>query len=144
MNDPLEQWLKAISPHSDAANLHGFNCDRFRHPVEYALRENLSTLLKNLTGAWRPDVVEEAVANIMRIRAVQDLDPEEAINFAAPLLAILEQVAGADQRAEIGERLAWIGQFARQQFNLRKMQIQALRGAELLRREQCVRIRREP
>ena len=89
----LERWLALIAPYKNGAGLRGADCDRFRNPVEYALRENLSILLQNLTGAWRWSQVQNAVEKIVQIRAVQAIGAQEVAGFAAAARSLLHEGA---------------------------------------------------
>lgn len=62
--------------------------DRFRNPVGYTLREGLASLVEELLGGMDPDRLRNALEGIVRVRAVQDMPPREALAFLPALKAI--------------------------------------------------------
>jgi len=63
--------------------------ERFRNPVGFTIRESLAKLLEELAGEM--DVVRagEAAEEIVRLRAVQDCSPTEAVGFVFQLRQIV-------------------------------------------------------
>ncbi len=71
--------------------------DRFRNPVGHTLREGLATLLDELTGEMDPAKIRPALESIVRLRAVQDFTPSQAVGFVYLLREILpEELAGGE------------------------------------------------
>lgn len=77
--------------------------DRFQNPVGYALRVSLPALLDELTGGFDRARVRAALDEVVRIRAVQDFDAEEAIGFVFLLKPILREQL--DPPGGLGEAL---------------------------------------
>ena len=97
----IEKWLEqtlATYPSQTLRFLHGEK-DRFRNPVGHTLREGLATLLDELTGEMDPAKIEPALESIVRLRAVQDFTPSQAVGFVYLLREILqEELAGGEPR----------------------------------------------
>ena len=89
----LEKWLErtlATYPSQTLRFLHSEK-DRFRNPVGHTLREGLRTLLDELTGEMDPAKVEPALESIVRLRAVQDFTPSQAVGFVYLLREIIDE-----------------------------------------------------
>jgi hypothetical protein len=74
--------------------------DRFRNPVGYTLREQLPVILQELTGDMARERLSNAIEAIVRVRAVQDFAPSEAVAFIFRLKAIVrttKRALGHDQ-----------------------------------------------
>jgi hypothetical protein len=95
----LEKWLErtlATYPSQTLRFLQGEK-DRFRNPVGHTLREGLATLLDELTGEMDPARIGPALESIVRLRAVQDFTPSQAVGFVYLLREILqEESAGGE------------------------------------------------
>jgi|SRR5271157_23814 len=90
----LERWIEKIADshpqHSGA--LRAPQPDPFRNPVGYAIRKSLAQLWEQLQGDMDPDAIDSALDTVLRIRAVQDMSPSEAVGFVIQLRSILRQV----------------------------------------------------
>jgi len=89
----LEKWLErtlASYPRQTLDFLHDEK-DRFRNPVGHTLREGLTTLLDELTGEMDPAKIWPAMESIVRLRAVQDINPSQAVGFVYLLREILDE-----------------------------------------------------
>jgi hypothetical protein len=89
----LEKWLErtlATYPPQTLRFLHGEK-DRFRNPVGHTLREGLATLLDGVTGEMPPAEIRPALEGIVRLRAVQDFTPSQAVGFVYLLREILSE-----------------------------------------------------
>ncbi len=72
-------------------------CDRFANPVGAVISQGIEVLFDELTGETDSGSGVAALDSIIRIRAVQEMGPQEALSF---VLLLKEAV-----RAEAGERL---------------------------------------
>jgi RsbT co-antagonist protein rsbRD N-terminal domain len=72
--------------------------DPFRNPVGHTLRERLASLLEGLLGAQEVTDLVPALEPIVRLRAVQDFTPGQALSF----LFLLKDVA-REEMARLGE-----------------------------------------
>jgi hypothetical protein len=139
----LEQWFAqtAESYPRLAAQFLASERDRFRNPVGHALRESLAVLLQEISGSMDAKAIAPALDGIVRIRAVQDFLPSEAVGFVFLLRPILrgsnpprpamieariDQLAlmAFDHYMNCREQVAQV----RESENRRRMGIRALRG----------------
>jgi hypothetical protein len=75
--------------------------DPFRNPIGAAFRDALPRLSDQIVGEMNGDVLLAALDDVIRIRAVQDLLPSEAVRFVAELKAVVRDVArGAETTIE--------------------------------------------
>jgi hypothetical protein len=72
--------------------------DSFRNPVGHTLKEGLAGLLEGLLGSREETDLVPALEPIVRLRAVQDFSPGQALSF----LFLLKDVAG-EEAARLGE-----------------------------------------
>jgi hypothetical protein len=68
--------------------------DRFRNPVGQITRESLETLFEGLLAGLRAEEMKEALDAIVRIRAVQDLSPAQALGFVFLLKRVVREELG--------------------------------------------------
>lgn len=128
----LEHWLEKTVPRSLAVSLSREKCDPFCNPVEFALRGSLAMLLDQLFGEWRPETVKVALAEIMRIRAVQDGTGSEAVEFVSQLRPLLGESDAVQQ--EIDARIDQMASLAFAAYARCREQIAELRISENRRR----------
>lgn len=55
--------------------------DRFLNPVGYAIQNEIETIFNELTGEMNSNRLYTALESIIKIRAVQDFSPSEAVGF---------------------------------------------------------------
>jgi len=72
--------------------------DSFRNPVGHTLREGLASLLEGLLDARDPAELVPQLEPIVRLRAVQDFTPSQALSF----LFLLKDVA-REEAVRLGE-----------------------------------------
>ncbi len=96
----LEAWLaRTVDTYpSQAAKLLREQRDPFRNPVGQVLREGLAALLDVLLGEGDLDAAKPALDRVVRLRAVQDFTPGEAVGFLFLLKAVIREVL-----AEVGQ-----------------------------------------
>lgn len=79
----VDRWtdrtLQVYPP--DAARLMGREKDRFQNPVGHVTRNSLEELYDGLVAGRPADEMTAALDGIVRIRAVQDLSPSQAVGF---------------------------------------------------------------
>ncbi|MFP5234807.1 MAG: RsbRD N-terminal domain-containing protein [Acidobacteriota bacterium] len=104
--------------------------DPFRNPVGNTLRRSLATLVHESLGAMDPQALAAAVDELIRIRAVQDFTPREALRFlfhlrSAAASAAVELPADFDARVDEIALLAFDNYMAcrEQIFNLRTKEL---------------------
>ena len=96
----VEKWIgrMAESHHGDPlAALRAPDPDPFRNPVGHTIRRSLAQLWEQLQGDMDLDAIDSALDAVIRIRAVQDIAPSDAVGFVIQLRSILrQQPAGFD------------------------------------------------
>ena len=68
--------------------------DLFRNPVGHTLRENLATLVHELLGSMDRNRIASALDALVRLRAVQDFSPAEAVGFVFGLRDAVQAISG--------------------------------------------------
>jgi len=89
----VEKWIERLadSQPQQSTALRTPQPDPFRNPVGYAVRKSLAQLWEELLGDMKPEVIDEALDTILRIRAVQDVSPSEAVGFVDQLRPLLRE-----------------------------------------------------
>lgn len=57
------------------------NKDRFANPIGYSINEELPKIFKQLTGEMNIELLRISLEEIIKIRAVQNFTPSEAVGF---------------------------------------------------------------
>jgi hypothetical protein len=134
----LERWVSQTIE-SYPAQMHSFlrsEDDPFRNPVGNAIKENLGALVRELMGTMDRDAIISSLGAILRLRAVQDLPPTEAVRFIFDLRAIVHEVTGkVDQTLQ--SRIDSLALTAFDQFMICREQIAELRIKEIHLRALC-------
>lgn len=104
--------------------------DPFLNPIAHTLRENLSTLARELTGAMDEAAVAPALDAVVRLRAVQDFNPAEAVGFVFELRSLLRE-DGAAVSELMDTRIDELALMAFNQYMNCREQIFELRAKEL-------------
>jgi len=89
------------SYHSDAAVLFQRQQDPFSNPIGQSVREGTRGILQAILDGMDPDDLRSHLDRIVRIRAVQDLAPSQALSFVFALRSVLRAAipeAEADPR----------------------------------------------
>jgi len=137
IGDIAERWLKtavAAYPAKSRPFL-GADGDPFRNPVGHTLRDNLAVLVRECLGAMNPEAVETAIDALIRLRAVQDLSPADALRFIFELRAIALD-SGTPLPADFPARVDTIALLAFDKYMACREQIFDLRARELRSRLQ--------
>jgi len=87
------QWFESVigTYAPDAAKFFGSKKDTFQNPVGSITRENIYALFDELCKAADPDVTREHLDAIIRIRAIQNFDPSQAVGFVFQLKHVLRK-----------------------------------------------------
>ncbi len=94
----LKKWFDAVAD-TYAADTAGFlkkQKAQFTNPVGYTLAEGLEGLFDALLQGMIPDTVKTFLDGIIRIRAIQDFTPSEAVAFIFQLKKVVRQELGAE------------------------------------------------
>jgi hypothetical protein len=105
----LKKWFDAVAD-TYQDNTAGFlkkQKAQFTNPVGYTLAEGLDGLYESLLKGMIPDTVSTFLDGIVRIRAVQEFTPSEAVAFIFQLKKIVRQELGEVlQQQRMNEELA--------------------------------------
>jgi hypothetical protein len=116
--------------------------DRFRNPVGHALRENLPVLLEALLLGQPAGASRSALDAIVRIYAVQDLSPAQAVSFVPRLKDVVREELRSGQQiekkesgyAEFEARIDELALLASDLYGQCRDQIRRIKANELRRR----------
>ena len=96
----LELWLERVlrSYPGQSAEFLAQERDPFRNPAGSTLRQSLAVLLKELLNGMDKDRIGAALDSIVQIRAIQGLEPSQALEFLFRLKDILRpRLAGSER-----------------------------------------------
>lgn len=74
--------------------------NQFANPVGYAISEGLKEIFSTLLNGLNIETVSQSLDNIIRVRAVQDFTPSEAVGF----IFLLKKVLREELKEEIHDR----------------------------------------
>ena len=131
----VDSWfVKAIEIYPETARSGMMQTgDRFRNPVATTLRESLEILARELSGGMECSAVTSAVDTIVRVRAVQECKPEDAVGFPAQLRKIIREQQLESLFPDMEQRLDALSQAASHQYALCKKDIARVRAREAQR-----------
>lgn len=127
-----ERWLARVlesSPVTSRASLAASD-DPFRNPAGHVFRESLRALAAEVLGEMNPSAVAEALDAVVRLRAVQNLSPSQALRFILDLRNATADMPGIDLRLR-QERIDELALLAFDQYMCCREQIFELRMKEL-------------
>ena len=90
----VRRWVDAVLSiyPSDAAALFRAQQDPFANPLGRGVREGTCGIFQTILDGMDPDDLHAHLDEIIRIRAVQELTPTEALSFVFSLRSIVRQV----------------------------------------------------
>ena len=99
----VERWVDAVlsAYPSDSAALFRAQQDPFANPLGHNVREGTRGVFQTILDGMDPEKLRTHLDQIIRIRAVQDLTPSQALSFVFSLRTIVREVipeAGANER----------------------------------------------
>ena len=102
--DILKKWFDAIAGTypGDTASFLKKQKAQFTNPVGYTLSEGMDRLFEGLLQGLLPDEVSRFLDSIVRIRAIQDFSPSEAVAFIFQLKKTVRQELGSEILAQQG------------------------------------------
>ncbi len=105
----LKKWFDAVADTypEDTSGFLKKQKAQFTNPVGYNLAEGLEGLFDALLQGMIPDTVSAFLDSIVRIRAIQDFTPSEAVSFIFQLKKIVRQELGSEvvQQLRVVEEL---------------------------------------
>jgi len=128
----VERWLRAaLAAYSESlAAAAAREPDPFRNPVGSRLRTQLAQLAGELLGGMDEQVIERCCAEIMAVRAVQDLTPERALEFVFAPRRIVPEVAPDHAPADLEARIDRLALAAFRQYLHQRTRLAELRYEE--------------
>ncbi len=108
--------------------------DPFRNPVGSTLREGLAVLVDELLAGMDAARVRAALDLIVRMRAVQDFDADQAVAFLSPLKEILRGRAAERDVAALEARLDEMALLASDLYVRCRERIREIQAGEARRR----------
>ena len=90
----VERWAEAVfsSYHKDAAVLFQKQQDPFANPVGKSVRDGTRGLFRVILDGMNPEELRTHLDEIIRVRAIQQFSPSEALSFVFSLRSILRTV----------------------------------------------------
>ena len=133
----LETWLRATAgsyPAETARHLLD-EPDPFRNPVGTAMRETLPVLLDAVLDRVPFDAASAPLERLVRIRAMQDFTPGQAVAFLLNLIPLLRESHSSDAvRIETEDRIHRLALAAFDKYAACREQAHAIQLKELRRR----------
>ena len=132
-----ERWIERTleSYPAEAHSLLSGEQDRFRNPAGNAIKESLIALAHELMGAMDKAVIASALDGVVRLRAVQNFRPSEALRFIFDLREVVAEVTGEVPQA-LDSRIDELALMAFDHYMACRDQIARLREKELRTRMQ--------
>ncbi len=104
----LKKWFDLIleTYPSDTANFLKGQKNRFDNPVGHTIFEGIEGILEELLQGKDADRIPSFLDNIIRIRAIQDLSPSQAVSFIFLLKKVIrEELANEIREHQMHEEL---------------------------------------
>ena len=132
METLLDRWLAcALECYSEeTVRFLGAEKDSFRNPVGHTLRENLAILAEQVLGRMEADATKASLANILRIRAVQELTPGQAVKFVFQLRPLLRELSPQPNSEVFDARIDQLALWAFEEYTRCRERIADLRISE--------------
>jgi len=89
----VERWVDAVlsAYPSDSATLFQAEQDPFANPLGHSVREGTHGIFETLLRGMGPEELRKHLDQIVRIRAVQELSPADALSFVFSLRGIVRE-----------------------------------------------------
>ena len=106
----MKKWLELVyeTYPPDTASFLKEEGDRFANPVGYVIASNLRKILDGLIEGSDMQAMSSYLEDIIKIRAVQDFSPEEALSFMVSLKKVITSEIPAEHEENISELLSRI------------------------------------
>lgn len=132
METLLDRWLaRALECYSEeTVRFLGAEKDSFRNPVGHTLRENLAILAEQVLGKLQAEAAKASLANILRIRAVQELTPGQAVKFVFQLRPLVRELSPQANSEVFDARIDQLALWAFEEYTRCRERIADLRISE--------------
>jgi len=99
----LSQWLEALfgAYAGETASFLKSRSDRFANPVGYTFKTEIGSICEQLFGEMDREKLLPCVDRIVRIKAVQDFSPSQALDF----VFVLKRIVRKELESEIAQNL---------------------------------------
>ncbi|NOY52667.1 MAG: hypothetical protein GXP58_03495 [Deltaproteobacteria bacterium] len=102
----LTRWHRVITDSYSSESVPFLNNpDPFANPVGTTLLKSMETLLDELLSGASPDRLAPVLDRILRIRAVQDFLPSQALAFLPALKDVVREVIGEEETDPVSEEV---------------------------------------
>jgi len=127
-----ERWIERTlaSYPAEVHSLLNSERDPFRNPAGHAIKQSLTTLARELLGEMDEKVIGPALDALVRLRAVQDFHPSDALRFIFDLRDVVAEVTGEGPQ-DLECRIDELALMAFDQYMACRDQIAGLRKKEL-------------
>lgn len=100
----LEKWYNSVidTYPIDSSKLFLGIKDKFANPVGHSFEKVLPEIYDNILNSGKPAVIKESLEEIIRLRAVQNFSPGNAIGFLFLLKNIVRELIANEDDFEIG------------------------------------------
>lgn len=90
----VERWIQRVfeSYPPDTSSFLGSEKDRFANPVGYTISTEISNLFDELTNEMDREKILVSMDNILKIRALQDFSPGQAVEFCFGLKTVIRKM----------------------------------------------------
>jgi len=98
----VDKWFDQIAglyPIQTTVFLKG-NKGQFSNPVGYSLRVGLSNIMEEIVSDFNEESIKKSLDDIIRIRAIQDFKPSEAVSFLFFLKQVVYQEMGSQTNSQ--------------------------------------------
>jgi hypothetical protein len=139
----VERWVDAVlaAYPSDSAAIFQAQKDPFANPLGHTVRESTKGVFQVILDGMDRDELRKQLDPIVRIRAVQQLTPPEALSFVFALRSIVQDTipeAKADPRhgggiAKLNEQIDQVALAAFELYAARREEVSQLRIGEVKR-----------
>lgn len=94
----VDQWFsQAVTTYpEESAGFLKRKKDQFQNPVGFTLAKEADELFGELLGSMDPDKLRASLDRIVRIRAIQDFTPTQALGFIPSIKALIWQELGKE------------------------------------------------
>lgn len=102
-----DKWIRIVLETYKASDYFKSQKDQFANPVGHSVAAGLKSLLEILINGYDPDKASGPLESIIKIRAVQDFTPSQAVYFVFVLKKLVrEELAQAKSGADLAGELA--------------------------------------
>ncbi len=93
----LREWYEIVidSFPQKSRRIITLNEDRFTNPMGYTLHEGMQQILETVVSQSSPADLDEALGKIIKVKAIQDKQPNDGLEFLFALKKVIRQYGNA-------------------------------------------------